>query len=82
MAKGKLVEYEWKSIQDHVNLIEYIAPETMLVYFTLGGLISTTLKVNIERTQAEEYYYLKALELAHKIYGDPRTNRANMPIEK
>lgn len=54
----------------------------MLLYFTLGGLISTTLKVNIERTQAEEYYYLKALELAHKIYGDPRTNRANMPIEK
>ncbi len=44
--------------------------------------MSTVLKVNIERTQAEEYYYLKAVEVAHKIYGDPRTNRASMPIEK
>jgi hypothetical protein len=54
----------------------------MLFYFALGGIISTSLKLNLERTQAEEYYYLKSLELAHKMYGDPRTNRSNMPIER
>ena len=58
---GKLMEQEWKEIQDHVSTLELVTPETALFFFTLGGLASTTLKPNIERTQAEEFYYLKAL---------------------
>jgi hypothetical protein len=82
ILNGNMSENEWKEIQDNISLLEFVTPETMLFYFTLGGLASTAFKPNIERTQAEEFYYLKALELAHKMYGDPRANRSSMPIEQ
>lgn len=63
-----------------MGLMEFVSLEAMLFYFTLGALISSALKASSERTQAEEYFYLKSLELAHKMYGDPRANRAQMPI--
>lgn len=37
-------------------------------------------KTATERTFSEEFYYLKALEMAYRLYGDPRANRASLPI--
>lgn len=61
IARQRDVELEWKSLQDHMNLMEFVSLEAMLFYFTIGALISSALKMGSERTQAEEYFYLKSL---------------------
>jgi hypothetical protein len=81
ILEGRVVEQEWRAIQDHVGALELVAPETVLFFFTMGGLASSALKPTVERTPAEEFYYLKALEVAHKLYGDPRANRSSMPVD-
>ncbi len=53
ILEGKLIESDWKEIQDHIGTFELVTPETILFFFTIGGLASTALKPNIERTQAE-----------------------------
>lgn len=67
---------------EQVERTELLSPEALLVFFTLGALTNSALKQTPERTLAEESYYLKALELAHRLYGDPRATRHGLPLHK
>jgi len=52
----------------------------MLIFFTLAAMTSSTAKTTADRTFSEEFYYLKALEMAHRLYGDPRANHSSLPV--
>lgn len=78
--QGSPLQEEWKVIQDRISSLEIISQESALFYLIVGSLVTSALKDGNDRTQLEESFYFKALELSHKIYGDPRSCRLNNTI--
>jgi hypothetical protein len=80
LSQGSPIEEEWKAIQSRISSLETITQESALFYLIVGSLASTCLREGDERTQVEENFYFKAVELSHKIYGDPRSSRMKTSI--